>query len=33
MKCPICEAWSRVLSTRNGTMRRRECANTPIHDS
>jgi transcriptional regulator NrdR family protein len=28
MKCPTCGAWSRVLSTRNGTLRRRECANT-----
>ena len=27
MKCPICKVWSFVLSTRNGVMRRRECAN------
>lgn len=26
MKCPICGAWSEVLSTRTG-LRRRECAN------
>lgn len=25
--CPQCGAWTRVLSTRNGNMRRRECAN------
>lgn len=27
MKCPHCGAWTRVLSTREGTTRRRECAN------
>ena len=27
MNCPTCGAWSRVLSTRRGTLRRRECAN------
>lgn len=27
MKCPHCGAWTRVLSTRQGTERRRECAN------
>lgn len=26
MKCPKCEAWTRVLGTR-GTVRQRECAN------
>ena len=27
MKCPICNSWSFVLSTRKGVIRRRECAN------
>lgn len=27
MKCPVCSVWTRVLSTREGTVRRRECAN------
>lgn len=27
MKCPHCNAWTEVLSTRGGTRRRRECAN------
>lgn len=27
MKCPECKAWTRVLSTRDGISRRRECAN------
>lgn len=27
MNCPECGAWSRVLSTRQGDTRRRECAN------
>ena len=27
MKCPHCNAWSRVLETRDGIKRRRECAN------
>jgi Zn ribbon nucleic-acid-binding protein len=26
--CPQCGAWTRVLSTRNGNIRRRECANS-----
>ena len=27
MKCPTCGAWTRVLETRQGVNRRRECAN------
>jgi transcriptional regulator NrdR family protein len=27
MKCPTCGAWSSVISTRDGSRRRRECAN------
>lgn len=27
MKCPECGVWTRVLETRQGVLRRRECAN------
>lgn len=27
MKCPYCKAWTRVLETRQGQRRRRECGN------
>jgi hypothetical protein len=27
MKCPECGAWTLVKETRNGTKRKRECAN------
>ena len=27
MNCPECGVWSRVLTTRQGHVRRRECAN------